>query len=292
MSDTSFRPKLPPWIRVRVSCGEVSDHVNALVSGLHLHTVCQGAHCPNQGECWGRGTATFMIMGEICTRHCKFCAVGKPAKPLPLDPLEPEHVAQAAKEMKLKYVVVTSVTRDDLPDGGASVFAAVTAALKQAVPGVRVEILTPDFNGVEKDIAESMEGVDVYSHNVETVERLSPVIRSRAKYRRSLAVLETAYRLHAGKIPVKSGIMVGLGETDSEVEQTIRDIRSTGATLLTVGQYLPPSKEHWPLARYAEPALFEHWKQFALECGFRGVASGPLVRSSYQAEQLAPAALR
>ena len=287
MEDKSFRPKLPPWIRVRVSCGAVSEKVDSLVKGLALNTVCQGAQCPNQGECWGRGTAAFMILGNRCTRNCKFCAVGHVEKPLPPDPDEPENLARAAAQMNLKYVVVTCVTRDDLPDGGASHFAATTAALKRLVPGIKVEILTSDFNGVERDIATSMEGVDVYNHNLETVERMTPLVRTRAEYRKSLQVLATAARLADGKIPVKSGIMVGLGETDSEVEQTILDLREAGVSLLTIGQYLQPSSEHWKLDRFVTPEQFAAWAKFAKDIGFTHVASGPLVRSSYHADLLA-----
>ena len=262
-----FRPKLPPWIRVKVPCG---------------------AQCPNLCECWHRGTAAFMILGERCTRNCKFCAVGHVEQPLPPDPMEPEHLAEAAAKMKLAFVVVTSVTRDDLPDGGAGHFAKTIQALKNRIPGVKVEVLVPDFNFVEKDMRTVLDaGPDVYNHNVETVERLTPLIRSKAQYRRSLAVLEKAYSITGGRIPVKSGIMVGMGETDDEVLQTIRDIRATGATFLTIGQYLPPSKEHWKLERYVEPAVFDSWGAYAKEIGFEHVNSGPLVRSSYYAEELA-----
>ena len=287
MEDKSFRPKLPPGIRVRVSCGAVSEKVDSLVKGLALNTVCQGAQCPNKGECWGRGTAAFMILGSRCTRNCKFCAVGEVKQPLPPDPEEPERLAQAAAQMNLKYVVVTCVTRDDLPDGGASAFAATTAALKRAVPGIKVELLTSDFQGVEKDIATAMTGADVFNHNLETVERITPLVRSKAQYRRSLEVLATAARLSDGKIPVKSGIMVGLGETDAEVEQTILDLRASGVSLLTIGQYLPPSKDHWKLDRFVTPEQFAAWGKFAKDAGFTHVASGPLVRSSYHADLLA-----
>ena len=229
-----------------------------------------------------------MILGERCTRNCKFCAVGHVEQPLPPDPMEPEHLAEAAAKMKLAFVVVTSVTRDDLPDGGAGHFAKTIQALKNRIPGVKVEVLVPDFNFVEKDMRTVLDaGPDVYNHNVETVERLTPLIRSKAQYRRSLAVLEKAYSITGGRIPVKSGIMVGMGETDDEVLQTIRDIRATGATFLTIGQYLPPSKEHWKLERYVEPAVFDSWGAYAKEIGFEHVNSGPLVRSSYYAEELA-----
>lgn len=283
-----FRPKLPPWIRVKVPCGEQRDHVDALLKTNSLNTVCRGAQCPNLCECWHRGTAAFMILGERCTRNCKFCAVGHVEQPLPPDPMEPEHLAEAAAKMKLAFIVVTSVTRDDLPDGGAGHFAKTIQALKDRIPGVKVEVLVPDFNFVEKDMRTVLDaGPDVYNHNVETVERLTPLIRSKAQYRRSLAVLEKAYALTGGRIPVKSGIMVGMGETDDEVLQTIRDIRATGATFLTIGQYLPPSKEHWKLERYVEPAVFDSWGAYAKEIGFEHVNSGPLVRSSYYAEELA-----
>ncbi len=290
MNDSAhnFRPKLPPWIRVRVPCGAEREHVEALLKVNALNTVCRGAQCPNLCECWHRGTAAFMILGNRCTRNCKFCAVGHVEKPLPPDPAEPENLANAAASMKLSFVVVTSVTRDDLPDGGSAHFAATIRALKAKIPGVKVEVLVPDFN---LDLA-AMKTVldaepDVYNHNVETVERLTPLIRSKAQYRRSLDVLREAYKMTGGRIPVKSGIMVGLGETDDEIRQTIRDIRDTGAEYLTVGQYLPPSAEHWKLERYVTPEAFDAFGQYAREIGFTHVASGPLVRSSYYADQLA-----
>lgn len=287
--DARFRPPLPPWIRVKVACGSSREHVSSTLSSLHLHTVCEGAMCPNQGECWGRGTATFMILGARCTRNCRFCAVGHVEKPEPPDAGEPERLAKAAKEMKLKYVVVTSVTRDDLPDGGASHFAKTILAIRQAIPGAGVEVLTPDFKGVRKDIATVVEaGPSVFNHNVETVERMTPLVRSGgAAYRKSLEALHAAFELSGGKIPVKSGLMAGLGERDEEIVQAIKDIRASGASFLTIGQYLPPSKEHWPLDRYVEPAKFTEWGKLATELGFASVASGPLVRSSYNAAGLA-----
>ena len=282
------RPKLPPWIRVKVPCGAQREHVEELLKMNALNTVCRGAQCPNLSECWHRGTAAFMILGDRCTRNCKFCAVGHVEAPLPPDPAEPENLADAAAKMGLSFVVVTSVTRDDLPDGGSQHFAATIRALKDKIPHVRVEVLVPDFNFIEEQIRTVLDAKpDVYNHNVETVERLTPQIRSKAQYRRSLEVLKTAYNMTNGKIPVKSGIMVGLGETDEEIFQTIRDIRDTGAEFLTVGQYLQPSPQHWPLARYVEPSMFEEFGKFAREIGFTHVASGPLVRSSYYAEQLA-----
>ncbi len=286
--EARFRPALPPWIRVKVSCG-ASGKVSHTLSSLRLNTVCEGAKCPNQGECWGRGTATFMVLGARCTRSCRFCAVGAVKAPEPPDPGEPERLAAAAKEMKLSYVVVTSVTRDDLPDGGAAHFAAIIRELRKALPEAGVEVLVPDFKGVERDIATVIEaGPSVFNHNVETVERLTPMIRSGADYRRSLAVLKKAGELSKGSIPVKSGIMAGLGETDEEVLKTILDIRDAGVSILTIGQYLPPSKEHWPLDRYVEPDKFREWGAFASEAGFKTVASAPLVRSSYNAAELVP----
>ena len=282
------RPKLPPWIRVKVPCGAQREHVEELLKMNALNTVCRGAQCPNLSECWHRGTAAFMILGDRCTRNCKFCAVGHVEAPLPPDPAEAENLADAAAKMGLSFVVVTSVTRDDLPDGGSQHFAATIRALKKKIPHVRVEVLVPDFNLIEEQIRTVLDAKpDVYNHNVETVERLTPQIRSKAQYRRSLEVLKIAYNMTNGKIPVKSGIMVGLGETDEEIFQTIRDIRDTGAEFLTVGQYLQPSPQHWPLARYVEPSMFEEFGKFAREIGFTHVASGPLVRSSYYAEQLA-----
>jgi lipoyl synthase len=287
--DAKFRPPLPPWIRVKVSCGGEHKQVSGILSSLRLNTVCQGALCPNQGECWGRGTATFMILGARCTRNCKFCAVGHVESPEAPDPEEPERLAEAALRMKLSYVVVTSVTRDDLPDGGASHFAKTITAVRKALPEAGIEVLTPDFKGVEKDIATVLEaGPSVFNHNVETVERMTPLIRSGgADYRRSLGVLRAASTISKGAIPVKSGIMVGLGERDDEVVAAIGDIRAAGASFLTVGQYLPPSSKHWALDRYVEPAKFQEWGKLAGELGFTSVASGPLVRSSYNAAGLA-----
>jgi len=284
---TPNRPKLPPWIRVKVNPGPVRDEVNTLLAGLHLNTVCSGAQCPNQAECFHPRTATFMIMGASCTRDCRFCAVPHTAHPEPLEADEPERIAAAAAKLNLKYVVVTSVTRDDLPDGGAVHFARTIRALQglESKPGV--EVLTPDFKGEIEHLRVVIDArPTVFNHNVETVERLSNEVRSQATYRRTLAVLANAARLGAGVVPVKSGLMVGLGETDAEVEQTLRDLRDAGVTILTIGQYLPPSNTHHPLARYVEPAQFDAWAAYAREIGFELVASGPLVRSSYHAGEL------
>ena len=284
---TPHRPKLPPWIRVKVNSGHAREEVSSILTGLRLNTVCSSARCPNLNECWHRRTATFMILGEHCTRNCRFCAVGHNVAPAPPDPDEPERLAAAAAKMELKYVVVTSVTRDDLPDGGAGHFAAVINALHRTIPEAGIEVLTPDFNG-DTDALKTVlaAGPTVFNHNVETVRRLSGMIRSKADYSRSLAVLKAAAEIGGGRIPVKSGIMAGLGETDDEVVRTLKDLRSAGVSILTIGQYLPPSAGHWPLDRYVEPEKFDEWGRIARELGFAFVASAPLVRSSYNAAEL------
>ena len=284
---TQHRPKLPPWIRIKVGCGQAREEVSSILTGLRLNTVCSSARCPNLNECWHRRTATFMILGEHCTRNCRFCAVGHTQSPLPPDLEEPARLAAAAAKMELKYVVVTSVTRDDLPDGGAGHFAAVITALRHTLPEAGIEVLTPDFNGdVEALKTVLAAGPTVFNHNVETVERLSGQIRSKANYRRSLAVLKAAAEIGGGRVPVKSGIMAGLGETDDELVQTLKDLREAGVSILTIGQYLPPSAQHWPLDRYVEPEKFDEWGRIAREMGFSFVASAPLVRSSYNAAEL------
>ncbi len=279
------RPRLPRWIKVRVGVGSRAEVAETL-RDLRLNTVCAGALCPNLGECFCRGTATFLIMGRNCTRNCKFCAIGHDSHPAPPEADEPERLAEAAARLKLRYVVVTSVTRDDLPDGGASCFAAVIRELHRRLPETEVEVLTPDFNGDREALLTVLDaGPTVFNHNIETVERLSSEIRTRATYRRTLAVLEMA----AGsgkKIPVKSGLMLGLGETDEEVRQTLRDLRGAGVSIVTIGQYLPPSAAHWPLDRYVTPEAFEEFGSYARELGFSAVASAPLVRSSYHAGEL------
>lgn len=281
----NVRPKLPPWIRVKVSAGESKDKVESLIGKYKLHTVCQSAKCPNLCECWHKQTATFMILGGECTRNCTFCAVNHSKSPSPPDPEEPAKIAEAAKAMKLKYVVVTSVTRDDLPDGGAAHFAKTIREIRKKIPSAKVEVLTPDFAGnIECLKVVTDAGPDVFNHNIETVERLSGEIRSGADFRRSLMVLKSAFELAKGRFSVKSGLMVGLGETDSEIEETICEIRKTGGEILTIGQYLPPTSRHRRLDRYVHPETFQKWKKFAENLGFKSVASGPLVRSSYNAE--------
>ena len=272
----------PSWIRARIPAGEEYLRVAGLVRGMGLHTVCEEAHCPNLGECWGRGTATFMILGDVCTRACGFCAVrsGRPA--LPPDPDEPRRVADAVSRLRLHHAVITSVDRDDQPDGGAGSFAACVREIRAQAPQCSIELLIPDFKGdwaaLEIVLAARP---DILNHNVETVPRLYRTIRPGARFERSLDLLQRAAR---SGLPTKSGIMVGLGEEWAEVEETIERIRATGAEILTVGQYLRPSREHAPVERYYEPAEFDRLKEYAHSLGFRYVESGPLVRSSYHAE--------
>jgi len=278
---------LPPWIRVRLSSGGRAVEVERLLRQNGLHTVCDGAHCPNRGECYGRGTAAFMILGDVCARHCRFCAV-RHGVPSPPDPREAERVADAVARLHLRHVVVTSVTRDDLPDGGASVFATVIRALHGRNPCLRVEVLIPDFKGSSQALETVLRAEpDVLNHNIETVRRLQRSIRPQADYDRSLGVLaQAAARRTERSFRVKSGLMLGLGETDAEIEETLRDLRAAGCQDLTLGQYLAPSAAHVPVVRFVPPEEFEAWRVRALAMGFEGVASGPLVRSSYWADRL------
>ncbi len=276
---------LPPWIRVRIGCGDGRSEVASILGELSLNTVCGSAMCPNLNECWHRRTATFMILGAQCTRDCRFCAVPHDLVLPPPDPSEPGHIAEAVRRLGLRYVVITSVSRDDLPDGGASHFAEVVREVRKVEGGIKVEVLTPDYHGY--DLARVLDSLpDVFNHNIETVERLSSEIRDKADYRGSLRTLAEAYSYAEGAVPVKSGLMAGLGETDDEVEETIRDIRFTGCSMLTIGQYLSPSKGHWPVQRFVHPETFERWRSLAIGLGFAKVASAPLVRSSYNAEVL------
>jgi lipoyl synthase len=281
------RPRLPEWIRVKAYTGQGRNDVNKLVSSLGLNTVCQSAKCPNIGECWHKKTATFMIMGNTCTRNCKFCAVDH-GETEPLDKTEPLKLAEAVKEMKLKYVVITSVTRDDLDDGGAQHFTDVINTIRELNSNnIALEVLTPDFKGNADDLKKVLSArPTVFNHNIETVERLSEEIRVIASYDRSLDVLNKAAQLSNGEIAIKSGLMVGLGEKDQEVVKTIDDLFLAGVRMLTIGQYLPPTIEHWPLDRYVHPDKFEEWKEYSYAKGFTHVASAPLVRSSYHAEDL------
>jgi lipoic acid synthetase len=275
----------PDWLKVRLPKGEGFERVKGLVKSLKLATVCEEARCPNIAECWGGGTATVMLMGEVCTRACRFCHV-KVGSPPPLDPMEGENLAAAVREMGLEYIVVTSVNRDDRPDGGASHFASAIRALKRESPKTTVEVLIPDFQGVESSLATVAEArPHVVAHNIETVERLTPTVRDRrAKYAQSLRVLEYL-KQRPEKLYTKSSIMVGLGETDAELEQTFKDLRSVGVDVLTLGQYLQPSQFHLRVERFASPEKFAEYQKLAESYGFLYVASGPLVRSSYRAAE-------
>ncbi len=281
-------PPKPPWLRARDPGTAVVSALRERLRGHELHTVCEEADCPNIGECFTRGTATFMIMGGICTRRCPYCDVAH-GRPAPLDADEPRRLADAVREMRLRYVVITSVDRDDLRDGGGAHFAACIGAVRSAVPGIRVEVLTPDFRGREALALEHLAAAppDVFNHNIETVERLYRAVRPGADYAGSLALIARMKRLMPD-VPTKSGLMLGLGEDDDEVRATLRDLRAHGCDIVTLGQYLRPSPAHLPVARYVPPDAFEAWRRIALEMGFREVAAGPLVRSSYRADELAP----
>jgi lipoic acid synthetase len=282
------KPKLqgprPEWLKVRIRANQEFDRVNDLIKDLSLHTVCQEARCPNIFECWAEGTATFMILGDICTRHCGFCAVGK-GRPGTLDPDEPRHVGEAVKQLGVKHAVVTSVNRDELSDGGADHFAQTIRWIRRLNPGTRVEVLIPDFCGNENALNIVLESrPDVLNHNTETVARLYKKVRPDAKYEQSLELLRRAdSRKQEYPLLTKSGVMVGLGEELGELLETFGDIAGTGCDILTVGQYLAPTPRHIPIEKYYSPDEFEYLKSKALGMGFRYVESGPLVRSSYHA---------
>jgi lipoic acid synthetase len=281
----------PEWIKAKLPSGENYHDLKRLLRGLNLNTVCEEARCPNIGECWDQRTATIMILGDTCTRACGFCAV-KTGRPTWFDDDEPRRVAEALSELALDHVVVTSVARDDLPDGGASVFAETIRQVRARCPGMGIEVLIPDFNGAEAPLRSVMEaGPDILNHNVETVERLQKPVRKRARYDRSLGVLERAkaHALELGHaVHTKSSIMVGLGETREELSQTFRDLRAVDCDILTIGQYLRPSERHLPVERYVHPDEFAEMREEGLARGFRHVESGPLVRSSYHARDQVP----
>ena len=281
------QPK-PPWLRVRVGAGERYGDVRRLVREHALATVCEESHCPNIGECWNSGVATIMLMGSVCTRACRFCAVDTGNPRGWLDAEEPANVAKAVQVMGLDYVVLTSVDRDDLPDGGASHYAACVRAVKRRSPATRVEALTPDFQGDAAAVATVLAaGTDVFAQNLETVRRLTASVRDpRAGYRRTLDVLACAKRLGA---TTKSSLMLGLGETEAEIRDAIADLRASGVDLLTLGQYLQPTRNHLPVERWVRPEEFDTYRSWALAAGFKDVAAGPLVRSSYRADRLAQA---
>lgn len=276
------RPRLPPWLKVRAPGGPGYLETRATVKGLRLHTVCEEAQCPNIGECWSHKTATVMLLGDTCTRNCGFCAV-RHGRPLAVDPEEPQRVAEAVSRLGLAHVVVTSVDRDDLPDGGASQFAETARAIKAAEPACRVEVLVPDFQGrVESVEAIAAAPVDIFNHNVETVPRLYRQVRAGARYARSLAILEAARDRRADWL-TKAGLMLGLGETTDEVLSVFSDLRLAGCDILTIGQYLRPSPAHLPVERFVPPEEFAMLRAQAIGRGFRHVEAGPLVRSSYHA---------
>jgi lipoic acid synthetase len=283
------REPKPEWLKVRAPGSENYLRLRGIMRELKLHTVCEEAHCPNIGECWHHGTATFMILGDVCTRACAYCAVthGRPAT---LDLDEPANVANAIAQMQLRHAVITSVDRDDLADGGASIFAETIRRTRARVPDCRIEVLIPDFKGDEGPLRAVLDaGPDVLNHNIETVPRLYRMARSGGKYPRSLELLDRSRR-HAPAIPTKTGIMVGLGETVEEVIDVLDDLRTVGVAILTIGQYLRPTASHAPMTRYYHPDEFAELKRVALEKGFAHVESGPLVRSSYHAHEQADAA--
>lgn len=271
----------PDWLKVRIGGGENYGEVSGTVARGSLHTICQSGSCPNMGECWRQGTATFMILGDICTRSCRFCAV-KTGRPLPPDAEEPRRVADAIREMDLRHAVLTSVDRDDLPDGGAAFWAEVIGTIRKTVPGTTIEALVPDFKGNASDVRTVVNAApEILSHNIETVERLTPEVRVQARYRRSLDVLRMMKEMGAPR--TKSGMMLGLGETQDEILATLSDLREAGVDIVTIGQYLQPTRRHLPVRQYVAPETFVHYRQKALDMGFRYVQSGPLVRSSYHA---------
>jgi len=284
---TQVRKRLPPWLKVPLGGGEKFAHLRGLVRDLDLHTVCESARCPNLGECWSAGTGTFMILGNTCTRGCRYCAVPK-GRPEPLDLDEPRRVAEAVKAMGLRHVVVTSVDRDDVPDGGASVFAELVRRLRVECPGTRVELLIPDFRFCKVDaLAVVMEaGPDFLNHNIETVPRLFPSARKGGDYGVSIRLLADCARRWPS-VPTKSGMMLGLGETEEEIGQVLRDLRGAGVRILTLGQYLQPALDYLPVERFYTPEEFAEWGARARALGFDHCESGPLVRSSYHAERQA-----
>jgi len=282
---TPARPRLPEWLRIKLPTSDTFSHTRSLLDELKLHTVCESAKCPNHWECWSKGTATFMIAGDRCTRACGFCAVST-AKPLALEADEPMRVAEATRRMKLKHVVITAVARDDLKDGGADHFKQTIEAVRKLNPGIVIEVLVPDFLDNDSCI-EMVLAADphIYNHNLETVRRLTPSVRHRATYDRSLSVLKKAKDMRGSSIHTKSGIMLGLGEREEEVIQAMQDLRAAGCDILTLGQYLQPSLKHLPVIEFVSPEKFAEYKVRAEAMGFVHVASGPMVRSSYHADE-------
>jgi lipoic acid synthetase len=280
--NAEIRIKKPKWLRVKLPTGENYRKVRALVDEHKLHTICESGNCPNMGECWGEGTATFMILGNICTRSCGFCAVHT-GKPEEADPFEPGRVANSVKTMRVKHAVITSVDRDDLKDGGSTIWAQTVRAIRNQSPETTLETLIPDFAGNWENLQAIIDvAPEIVSHNLETVRRLTKQVRIQAKYDRSLEVL---FRLKKGGMRTKSGIMLGLGETEEEIIETMEDLRSVQVDIITLGQYLQPTPKHLPIAEFVTPERFEKYRLLGIEMGFRYVESGPLVRSSYHAEK-------
>jgi len=279
-----MKSKFPEWLKKRLPTEDKWMQVEEVLNDLHLNTVCQSAECPNQGECFANNTATFMILGKNCTRSCRFCAVAS-AEPEEVDQLEPEHVAEAVKRLKLKYVVITSVTRDDLEDGGVSQFIRTVEEIKSLSQEIKIELLTPDFQG-EEEILKKLSKADfeVFNHNVETIPRLYSTVRPQADYEQSLFVLKKMKKLNS-ELYTKSGIMVGLGEEKSEVVEVMKDLRKQDVDILTIGQYLSPSKDHLEVKEFIRPELFAEYEEIGLELGFRSVVSQPFARSSYHASE-------
>jgi len=274
--------KKPDWLKIKLPGGKNFASVKEIVESNKLHTICSSGNCPNMGECWNAGTATFMILGDICTRSCRFCAT-KTGRSLPVDSGEPLRLAESIKLMKLRHCVITSVDRDDLPDGGAAHWAECIRQIKRLNPGVTIEVLIPDFAGNTNDLDLVIsEKPDIISHNLETVKRLTPQIRSAARYERSLSVLK---HIASSGLKAKSGIMVGIGESEAEVLETMDDLLEAGAEIMTIGQYLRPTLEHLPVEAYITPEIFEKYRLAGIEKGFRHIESRPLVRSSYHAEK-------
>ncbi len=281
-SNTDITPRKPKWLRVKLPTGEEYKHVRSLVDKHKLHTICESGNCPNMGECWGEGTATFMILGNICTRSCGFCAVAT-GRPLEVDYDEPQRVAEAIHLMKVKHAVLTSVDRDELPDGGSTIWASTVRAVRALNPDTTLETLIPDFKGKKEDIDRVIAAApEVVSHNIETIERLTRKVRIQAKYIRSLEVLR---HLKDGGMRTKSGIMLGLGEEREEVIQTLRDLRDYGCDVVTIGQYLQPTQRHLAVQRFVTPEEFDEYKEIGYDLGLDYVESGPLVRSSYRSEK-------
>lgn len=284
---TAFGPVRPDWLKVRAPGGPVYRDLKQLVSDLRLHTVCESARCPNIGDCWERRSATFMILGDICTRACGFCAV-KTGRPEGLDREEPERVAEAISQLGLRFAVITSVNRDELSDGGAEIFAATIEAVRRRCPDTGVEVLIPDFEGNTEALKAVLDArPQILNHNIETVPRLYRLVRPQAKYERSLELLRRA-REYSPKVVTKSGMMLGVGEEPAEILRTMADLRAVDCDVLTLGQYLRPSLQHIPVVRYVDPAEFAELRDQGLRMGFRHVESGPLVRSSYHADEQVP----